>query len=451
MAQTSKPNPKSIPRPDSSPTSILASPQGASPSVTPATLADLKPDLANARKHNPRNIGMIVDALHKVGAARSIVIDEDGKILAGNGVVEAAAEAGIERVQVIDADGNTIIAVRRTGLTPEQKIKLSLFDNRTAELADWNAEQIVANLESGIVLDDLFYKDELDEILAGLNGEPREAPEAQIDKAEELQKKWGTYRGQLWELPSQTVKGKFHRLLCGDSTNAEEVARLMGEEKAVLCVTSPPYWVEREYEIETTEAEIIAHIERAAQCMASCMADDGRIVINTMAIGRTKFTGGRREVDLLLDRWQCAFRRADWLLRNVRVWQKEGAYIAFSPEQDMQDMHWEFLGTFWKTPRAQNRNRAAWVTQGMWDIQPQIKDVGHSAPFPVEIPGRYCEIYTSQSDLLFEPYTGSGTTMVAAEQLGRRCFGMEISAPYVAVCLERMLMIVLEPRLVDKP
>jgi len=85
-------------------------------------IGQLKPDAQNARKHNPRNIGMIVDSLQKVGGARSIVIDEDDVILAGNGVIEAAAEAGIERLRVIEADGNEIIAVRRTGLPAERKL-----------------------------------------------------------------------------------------------------------------------------------------------------------------------------------------------------------------------------------------------------------------------------------------------------------------------------------------
>jgi len=84
------------------------------------SISDLKPDKKNRRKHNQRNIGMIVDALHEVGAARSIVIDEDNLILAGNGVVEAAAEAGIERVKVVDADGETIVAVRPHAITCER-------------------------------------------------------------------------------------------------------------------------------------------------------------------------------------------------------------------------------------------------------------------------------------------------------------------------------------------
>lgn len=98
-------------------------------------IRDLKSDPKNARRHNPKNIGTIVDSLHEVGVGRSIVVDEAGVVLAGNGVLEACGEAGIHRVQVVDADGETIIAVRRTGLTPEQKIRLALFDNRASDFS----------------------------------------------------------------------------------------------------------------------------------------------------------------------------------------------------------------------------------------------------------------------------------------------------------------------------
>ena len=103
-------------------------------------IGDLIPDPQNPRKHNPKNIGLISDSLRDVGAGRSIVIDESNEILAGNGLVEAAAEAGITKVQVVEADGNTIIAVRRTNLTPDQKRRLAIFDNRTAELAEWDVD-----------------------------------------------------------------------------------------------------------------------------------------------------------------------------------------------------------------------------------------------------------------------------------------------------------------------
>jgi ParB family transcriptional regulator, chromosome partitioning protein len=129
------------------------------------TIALLKPDRKNRRKHNERNIGMIVNSLQQVGASRSIVIDEDNNILAGNGTVEAAQLAGIERMKVIDADGEEIIAVRRTGLTVEQKRKLALYDNRTAEIAEWDIEQLLEDVNAGLDFDGMFGKVELSELL----------------------------------------------------------------------------------------------------------------------------------------------------------------------------------------------------------------------------------------------------------------------------------------------
>lgn len=129
-------------------------------------LKDLTPDPRNARKHNPRNVGMIETALQTVGAARSIVVDENGVVLAGNATIEAAAAVGIERVQVVDADGETIIAVRRKGLTPEQKTKLALFDNRTAELAEWDVSEVLATLDAGVNLDALWRPDELEALVS---------------------------------------------------------------------------------------------------------------------------------------------------------------------------------------------------------------------------------------------------------------------------------------------
>lgn len=139
-------------------------------------IGELIPDARNARKHTPRNIGLIVDALHEVGAARSIVIDDEGNILAGNGTVEAAAEAGIERVQVVDADGETLVAVRRTGLTKAQKKRLALFDNRTAETAEWEPEVLAELAQDGIKLDDLWGQWELNAVLGNVEtpDDPRE-------------------------------------------------------------------------------------------------------------------------------------------------------------------------------------------------------------------------------------------------------------------------------------
>ena len=132
------------------------------------TLASLKPDQKNARKHNPRNIGMITKALQEVGAARSGVIDEDGNILAGNGTYEALSQAGIENIKIVEAEGNEWVVVQRKGLTDEQKTKLALYDNRTAELADWDMD-VLSEFDSKL-LESIFSDKEIEGILGTSGG-----------------------------------------------------------------------------------------------------------------------------------------------------------------------------------------------------------------------------------------------------------------------------------------
>lgn len=109
---------------------------------------------------------MLERALNEVGAARSIVIDEHGVILAGNATVEAAQQAGIERVRVVEADGNEIIAVQRRGLTPEQKTKLALYDNRVAELAEWEPGVLAGFADRAVDMSTLFTDTELASIVS---------------------------------------------------------------------------------------------------------------------------------------------------------------------------------------------------------------------------------------------------------------------------------------------
>ena len=127
-------------------------------------LSSLTLDPRNARAHSERNLGLIAQSLQEVGAARSIVVDEDGVILAGNATVTAAQQAGIDRLRIIETDGTELVAVRRSGLTPEQKRCLALLDNRTAELAFWDTE-ILASLADDTDLSGLWEPDELAELL----------------------------------------------------------------------------------------------------------------------------------------------------------------------------------------------------------------------------------------------------------------------------------------------
>ena len=203
----------------------------------PTCLADLRPDPVNRRSHNPRNLAMVTESLQAVGTARSIVIDEDNLILAGNGVTEAAVAAGLTKVQIVDVEGDTVVAVRRRGLTADQKRALAIYDNRTAELAEWNIEQLAADLTNGEDLSAFFLPDELSGLMGtgaakpGLT-DPDVVPEARPTTIQ---------RGDLFELGA-------HRLLCGDSTQAECYDRLLDGVAVDLCMTDPPYGIGEGYE-----------------------------------------------------------------------------------------------------------------------------------------------------------------------------------------------------------
>ena len=124
-------------------------------------LSALVPDAQNRRQHGARNLDSITASLRDVGTGRSIVIDEHNVVQAGNGVVAAAPGAGIEFVRIIEAEGDELIAVRRRGLSDEQKRRLALHDNRTAELAEWNPEQLRMDAAAGLELQPWFSEDEL--------------------------------------------------------------------------------------------------------------------------------------------------------------------------------------------------------------------------------------------------------------------------------------------------
>lgn len=129
-------------------------------------IADYTQDPDNLREHNPRNIGVIVDSLHEVGAGRSLVADENDVIRAGNGTLEAAAEAGITRVIEVETDGTELVVVKRKNLNEAQARRLAIYDNRAGELSSWSAEALRRTAEAGVDLSSFWRPDELTAIFA---------------------------------------------------------------------------------------------------------------------------------------------------------------------------------------------------------------------------------------------------------------------------------------------
>ncbi len=200
-------------------------------------IADLRPDPDNANQGTMRGAVQIENSLREYGAGRSIVVDTNGITIAGAKTLESAADIGLP-IEVVRTDGTKLVVVQRTDLDLNGDGKarmLAYADNRAGEVRlEWNPEQIAADLGAGVELGEIFRKDELDEILADLgSGEPEEPPEPQTDRADELQQKWGTERGQVWEI------GR-HRLMCGDAEiNLDGFASGTYE----LMLTDPPYGI----------------------------------------------------------------------------------------------------------------------------------------------------------------------------------------------------------------
>ena len=130
------------------------------PTLDTLDLEDLVPDPNNARVHTPRTIGTIVDLMHEVGAGRGIVVDEHNVVLAGNASREAALEAGLRKVVVVDQDLAALTVVRRTGLSPAQKQKLALGDNRAGEFSSYDPDVLRAMKDEGVDMSALFTPDQ---------------------------------------------------------------------------------------------------------------------------------------------------------------------------------------------------------------------------------------------------------------------------------------------------
>lgn len=434
------------------------------------SIAELKADPKNARRHSRRNIDMLVGSLQEVGAARSIVIDEDDTILAGHGVVEAAGLAGIERLRVIEADGNEIIAVRRSGLTETEKRKLSLYDNRVGELADWDPE-ILAGLmaEDKGLLAGMFSADELSELLKNVGPDDGEPPGPQMDRAEELRERWGVERAQVWEIPSKTVEGKCHRVMCGDSTSTEDGRRLMGKAQPTLMVTDPPYGVnynpEWRKDVGVSSGGRMGKVTSddrakwsAAYIRSGCdVAYVWHAAIYAMDVARgLQAAGFTLRAQIVWAKKRFALSRGNYHWAHELCWYavRKGAPARFKGGRRQSTLWADIIDTWC----GDDVLYAARVDEStiytfpascttVWEIGgDKTVEGGHSTQKPLECMAR--PIRNHEGDV-YDPFLGSGTTMIAAEQLGRLCYGMEIEPKYVAVSLQRVADMGLEPRLMQ--
>jgi DNA modification methylase len=385
-------------------------------------LTSLIPDPRNARRHTERNLGLIVDALREVGAARSIVIDETGTILAGNATVAAAGKAGIDRVRIVEADGAELIAVRRSGLTPEQKRRLALLDNRAAELAEWDTE-VLASLAEDTDLSGLWEPDELAELLASaeapaqLLGDPDDVPDLPADSV--------TQPGDLWLLGS-------HRLLCGDATTREDLDRLMAGERAACLWTDPPYGVS--YVGRTKDALTLANDDAAGLegLLRASLANVTDALVPGAAFYIAHPAGPLSLIFLQV------VTDLGWKLRQTLVWVKDRLVLGHS---DYHYLHEPILYGVLPGGGRRGRGAAGWygddAQTSVFEIARPCASPDHPTSKPVSLVAGMLGNSTKRGDVVLDPFGGSGSTLIACEQLRQQARLLELDPRYCDVVVNR--------------
>lgn len=382
---------------------------------SPVHIKDLQPDPNNRRSHNARNIGMVSDALRAVGAARSIVIDEDNIILAGNGVTDACAEAGITRLRVIEADGNELIAVRRSGLTADQKRALAIYDNRTSELATWNVEQLQADLKDGLDFAPFFFEDELKALLADSavkvgHTDPDAVP---AERATDIQ------RGDLFALGA-------HRLLCGDCTSEADVMAPMGDVHSDFVLTDPPYGMD----LDTDWSGAIGAI--------------GAIGHGTKGNTYPKVVGDDAPFDpaalfALCNRAREMFLfGADYYAERIPA-RASGSWLVWDKRKPSQaDAIGSEFELIWSKVKHKRRVlRHDWFGFLSSANSTEAHDRVHPTQKPTSLLVDILTQWGQSNDVVSDPYAGSGSTLLACEQLDRACYAIEIVPSYCQVIIDR--------------
>jgi hypothetical protein len=357
--------------------------------VKKVKLTELKLNPDNPRTISKRDMDRLVKSLTEFPdmlSIREIVVDENMTVLGGNMRLQALKKAGAK----------DCIAKIVSGLTEAQKREFVIKDN--GSMGDWNMDEL-ANMWSDLPLAD-WGVDLPEDWLGGVAQEPQDA-EPQMDKAAELNKIWKVKTGDLWQIGE-------HRLLCGDSTKKEDVGRVMGGEKAELCLTDPPYATggkSEDYDV------FIGDLPKLIDCFLPLAKD---------VSNRILLTPGNAH--------QFLYPKPDWVL----AWFVQ-AGVGANP--------WGF--TFWNAIFAYGKDPYLARRLGSRPdafVKTEASDkTEHSTSKPVGVWSWILERGSVDAgDIIFDPFIGSGTTMVACQNLNRKCRGIEISENYCAVILQRM-------------
>ena len=373
-------------------------------------LAALIPYARNARTHSDEQVAEIAASIREFGFTNPILVDGENGIIAGHGRLLAARKLGMVSVPVIEL----------AGMSEAQKRAYVIADNKLALNAGWDKELLELELTELDALGfDLaltgFGGDELAGLMntgnAGLT-DPDDVPEVPEEPVSRI--------GDVWLL------GK-HRLVCGDSTNAADVAACLHGVAPHLMVTDPPYGVS--YDPSWRERAGLA--DRGALAKGTVLNDDRADWREAWAL----FPGDVAYV------WHGALHAGEvaesltasgFAVRSQIIWDKTRLVIGRG------DYHWQHEPAIYAVRKGKVGHWAGGRNQTtVWQIPHRRNDSGHGTEKPVECMKRPIENNSSPGQAVYEPFSGSGTTIIAAEMTGRVCHAIELNPAYVDVAVKR--------------
>jgi len=390
--------------------------------VVMRALDALVPYARNARTHSEAQVAQIAASIREFGWTNPILIDEDGGIIAGHGRVLAARVLGETQVPCI------VLA----GLTKAQRRAYVLADNKLAMNAGWDDEMLrleLADLKADGFDLTLTGFDVAD--VAGLLDAT--SGETDPDDVPEVPTKPVTVPGDVWLL------GR-HRIVCGDSTTVESVDKALAGAKPHLMVTDPPYGVEydpswRHGRVDEQTGVRVGKVsggKQKDQAMGLVQNDDRADWREAWALfpGEVAYVwhAGTQAHVVGFSLESCGFE-----MRSLIVWAKDRLVIGRSHYHEQKEPCWYAVkkgGTgHWNGDRKQTT---------LWSIpKPQKSETGHGTQKPIECMKRPIENNSKPGDHVYEPFSGSGTTIIACEQTGRVCHAIELSPAYVDVAVKR--------------
>ncbi len=370
----------------------------------------LVPYQNNARTHSPEQINKLRASLREFGFINPIIIDKDYGIIAGHGRVIAAREEGLKEVPCVFADH----------LTDAQKKAYIIADNRMALDAGWDEELLRVEIEA-LQADafDLSLTGFDDKELSKLFDDGSDAKEDEFDVDEELAKPIFSKAGDVWRL------GR-HRLICGDSTKLETYEVLMDGKKASLVITDPPYNVNYEGTAGKIKNDNMASekfydfLFDAFSNTEKSMADDASIYVFHADTEGLNF--------------RKAFDAAGFYLSGCCIWKKPSLVLGRSPYQWIHEpclFGWKKSGKHeWYADRKQTT---------VWEFEKSKKNAEHPTMKPIPLLAYPISNSSMSNTLVLDPFGGSGSTLIACEQMDRSCFTIELDEKYCDVIVNRYI------------